>query len=83
MSYEELRTAKRKAVGTKETLKALERGDVKTVFVAGDAEEHVVKNVKSLCKTKGVPIVNIDTMMQLGKACGIEVGAAAAAILQD
>ncbi|NPV54073.1 MAG: 50S ribosomal protein L7Ae-like protein [Firmicutes bacterium] len=83
MSSDELRAARRKAVGTKETLKALERGDVKTVFVADDAEEHVVRNIRNLCKTKGVPIVNIDTMTQLGKACGIEVGAAAAAILQD
>ena len=83
MSHEALRTAKRKTVGTKETIKALERGEVQVVYVARDAETTVLKDLKELCKQKGISIVEIDTMLQLGKACGIEVGAASAAILRE
>ena len=83
MSHEELRMAKRKAVGTKQTIKALERGEARVIYLARDAEERVIKNVIELCKANGVKVVHVDTMAQLGKACGIEVGAASAAILVD
>ncbi len=81
MSHDELRMAKRKAVGTKQTIKALERGEARVVYLAGDAEERVIKSVIELCKASGVEVIHVDTMAQLGKACGIEVGAASAAIL--
>ena len=34
MSHDELKMARRKAVGTKQTIKALERGEAKTVYLA-------------------------------------------------
>ncbi|MGE5573461.1 MAG: ribosomal L7Ae/L30e/S12e/Gadd45 family protein [Bacteroidota bacterium] len=83
MSHDELKMAKRKAVGTKQTIKALERGEAKVIYLARDAEEKVIKNVMELCKANGVQIIHVDTMAQLGKACGIEVGAASAAILAE
>ncbi|MGE5584184.1 MAG: ribosomal L7Ae/L30e/S12e/Gadd45 family protein [Bacillota bacterium] len=83
MSHDELKMAKRKAVGTKQTIKALERGEARVIYLARDAEEKVIKNVMELCKANGVQIIHVDTMAQLGKACGIEVGAASAAILAE
>ncbi|HHY46634.1 MAG TPA: 50S ribosomal protein L7Ae-like protein [Firmicutes bacterium] len=83
VSHEELKMAKKKTVGTKETIKALERGSVKVLYLASDAEEHVIRDLKALSKAKGVPVVYVDSMLQLGRACGIEVGAASAAILDQ
>ncbi|NLS44818.1 MAG: 50S ribosomal protein L7Ae-like protein [Firmicutes bacterium] len=83
MSHDELRMARRKAIGTKQTIKALERGEAKTVYLAEDAEKRVTKSVLELCKANGVEITYVNTMAQLGKACGIEVGAASVAILID
>ncbi|EJY56849.1 ribosomal protein L7Ae/L30e/S12e/Gadd45 [Alicyclobacillus hesperidum URH17-3-68] len=39
--------------------------------------------VVQLASKLGVPIEWVDTMRQLGKACGIEVGAATASILAE
>jgi len=35
-----------------------------------------------LCNRKSVPVKIVPTMEELGKACGIEVGAAAVAVLK-
>ena len=78
---EQLRTAARRTVGTKQTLRAVERGQAVSVFVARDAESHVVRHLVALCRQRGVPIHEVETMHALGRACGVEVGAASAAIL--
>ena len=51
------------------------------VFIAQDAEEHVVSQIKEMCREKGIETVAVSTMKELGDACGIQVGAASAAIL--
>ncbi len=70
-------------VGVKQTCKAVEKGKAKKVFIARDAEGRVTAGLQELCRSKGVEIVYVDTMKQLGKACGIEVGASAACILTE
>ncbi|HWI61363.1 MAG TPA: ribosomal L7Ae/L30e/S12e/Gadd45 family protein [Symbiobacteriaceae bacterium] len=81
MSLERLKTARKKSIGTKQTAKAMEKGSAKMVFVAKDAEEHITREIVKLAQAKGAELVHVDSMMALGKACGIEVGAAVAAIL--
>lgn len=83
VSYEELRDARRKAIGAKQTLKALEKGIALDVYIANDAEEHVVRPIRELAKSKGVPTIPVESMALLGKICGIEVGAAAATRLKE
>lgn len=78
-----LESAKKKSVGTKQTLKALEKGCAQKVFIASDAEQHVIKPLLLQCEEKGVPVVMIDSMKNLGKACGIEVGCASAAVVEE
>ncbi|ADL06904.1 L7Ae/L30e/S12e/Gadd45 family ribosomal protein [Thermosediminibacter oceani] len=78
-----LKSAPKKTVGTKQTLKAVERDQAAVVFIAQDAEEHVVSGLKELCQQKGVEVVPVATMKELGEACGIDVGAASAAILNQ
>ncbi|NLK88347.1 MAG: 50S ribosomal protein L7ae-like protein [Clostridiaceae bacterium] len=71
-----------KAIGIKQTLKAVENGAAEKVFIARDADEKITGNLKELCQANGVEIVYADTMKQLGKAVGIEVGASTACILK-
>lgn len=71
-----------KAVGIKQTMKAVENGNAALVFIASDADERITGNLKELCVANGIQIVYADTMKQLGKAVGIDVGASAACILR-
>lgn len=71
-----------KAVGIKQSLKAVEANNVKIVFLAKDADEKVVSGLKELCAKNAIQIEYVDTMKQLGKACGIEVGASVVCILK-
>ena len=41
----------------------------------------MVSTLKEICEKKGVETVAVNTMKDLGDACGIQVGAASAAIL--
>ena len=68
-----------KVVGVKQTRKAVLSGTASRVFVARDAERRVVVPVLDACEQAGLPVTWIETMAELGKACGIEVGAATAA----
>jgi len=72
----------KKAVGVKQSTKAIEGGIVASVFIAEDCEQRVVKGIIELCEKQSVPITYVDSMKQLGKACGIEVEAAVACILK-
>ncbi len=83
MSLEELAAANKRTVGTKQTLKALERGVVKVVYLAKDAERHVIDPVLKICETKNIPIVWIDNMKLLGETCSIEAGCATASITEE
>ena len=69
-------------VGTKQTIKALEKDEVSHVFLARDAEDKVIQPVIDLCKEKKLEPQYINTMLELGKLCGIKVKAAAAAITE-
>lgn len=77
----EMLKSSRKTIGTKQTMKAVEKGTASCVFIAADAEKRVVLPLMELCSIKGVPIEEVDSMRVLGDACEIEVGTASAAIL--
>lgn len=83
MAMEKIKNARKRAIGSKQTIKALEKGITKVVYVARDAEEHVLRPLLNLCKAKNVELVWVDTMLALGRACGIEVGSAAAAVIEE
>jgi large subunit ribosomal protein L7A len=80
MSYEKVLQANDLVIGTKQTLKALDEGIVSEVFIAKDAEYRVIYKVEALAKAKDIPLLYVDSMKKLGKACGIEVGAATVAL---
>lgn len=78
-----LKAAPKKTIGTKQTLKAIQNNQASVVFIAQDAESHVVLDLEKMCQEKGIEIVAVDNMRELGDACGIQVGAASAAILNS
>lgn len=81
MSYEKVKQARKLIIGTKQTVKAIQSGSVKEVYVAKDADPNLLKKVKEIAELKHVPIYYVDSMKKLGKACGIDVGAAAVGIV--
>lgn len=70
-------------IGTKQTLRMISLGLAEEVYVAQDADPRVTSKVVSLCNEASIKITYVDTMKNLGKACGIEVGAATAAIVRQ
>lgn len=83
MSLERLAGARARTVGTKQTLKAIQKSQTSLVWVARDADEHVLRELLKLCKDKNIEVVYADSMAKLGQACGIQVGAASAAVLEE
>ncbi|NHN48987.1 50S ribosomal protein L7ae [Halostella sp. JP-L12] len=68
--------------GTNETTKAVERGNAELVYVAEDVQpEEIVMHLPELADEKGISYVFIDTQDDVGHAAGLEVGSAAAAIV--
>lgn len=81
MSYEKSLQAQPISIGTKQTTRMVELGQALEVFVAQDADPRITLKIINLCKKMGVKVTYVDSMKQLGKACGIEVGAAMAAVV--
>ncbi len=72
----------RKAVGAKQAAKAVEKGQASLVFLAEDADIRVTAPLREACARAGVKVEMAPSMGELGKACGIEVGAAAVAVIK-
>lgn len=66
-------------VGAKQLRKALNSGRARQVFLAENADPAITEPILALCQKHRVAITWVRTMSELGRACGIEVGAAAAA----
>ena len=81
MSYEKVLQATKIIIGTKQTVKALQTTTVLEVVVAEDADRRVINSVLQTAEEQHVTVTKVDSMKKLGKACGIEVGAAAVAII--
>lgn len=82
MALEALKQAEKHTVGVKQTEKAVARQVAAVVYIASDADERVTGRLMQLCRENSVPVENTETMLEIGRACGINVKAAAAAILK-
>jgi large subunit ribosomal protein L7A len=78
---EGLKTA-RKVVGIKQSTRVVKEGTALVAYIAQDADHHVIQQLETLCVEKSIKVVKVNTMEELGKACGIEVGAASAVVLK-
>jgi large subunit ribosomal protein L7Ae len=83
--YEAMRVAKQSGKvrkGTNETTKAIERGISRLVVIAEDVEPpEVVAHLPILCEERNAPFIFVPSKQQLGASIGIDVGSAAATII--
>lgn len=66
-------------VGAKQLRKALNSGRAQRVFLAENADPAITEPIAKACEENSIPYTWVASMADLGRACGIEVGAAAAA----
>ena len=72
---------KRTVVGAKQLRKALNSGVVRVAYLAANADPAITEPLEALCQLNSVDYAWVRSMTDLGHACGIEVGAAAVAVL--
>jgi len=85
--YEAIRVASQSGKvnkGTNEATKAIERGTSKLVIIAEDVEPpEVVAHLPILCDEQDAAYAFVPSKQELGKALGIDITSAAAAILDS
>ena len=69
-----------KVVGTRRLVRAVLAGEISEVYLAQDADLYIVRQVRQACSEAGVRMVEVDTMKELGQACGVEVKTASAGL---
>jgi len=79
---EDLENAPNRIVGLKQLIRELDTDNVECIYMADDAEVHVKGKVRKALAGRDIEVVAVDSMERLGKSCGINVGAACAAILK-
>ncbi|HLV09264.1 MAG TPA: ribosomal L7Ae/L30e/S12e/Gadd45 family protein [Halanaerobiales bacterium] len=77
-----LKKTRNRVVGTKQTLQALTRNNVKLVFLAEDTDQHLKEEIIRTTRKHHVPVEMVESRLKLGRACGIDVAAACAALLE-
>lgn len=68
-------------VGAKQIRKAVSAGTATQVFLARNADPAITEPIEALCLKHSVRCLWVSSMKELGRACGIDVGAAAAAVI--
>ena len=68
-----------KVVGVKQVRRALSAGRAKRLWLAQDADPQLTRPLAEQAGAQGVEAVWLGSMKELGRACGIAVGAAVAA----
>lgn len=69
--------------GTNEVIKSIERNNAKLVTIAEDVDPpEIVAHLPPLCEERDVPYIYVPNKRELGSAAGIDVSAAAAAIIE-
>ena len=69
--------------GANEATKAIERNIAQLVLIGADVEPaEIVMHLGPLCEEKKVPYIFVSKQNEIGAACGLEVGSAAAAVIK-
>lgn len=68
-------------IGLKQTLKAIQSDRSSKVYLAADADAFIKKSVTDACTQKNLEIIYVNTMKELGEACGIDIGASTATVI--
>ena len=72
-----------RAIGLKQSLKAIKNGSAEKVYLASDATENIVDTVMDVCREMQISQINREhTMAQLGDLVNIDVDAAGFVVLK-
>ena len=82
MALEHLKDAAR-VIGLKQVRKAVQGGRAAAVFLADDADARISCGICKTCTYPDAPCRFPDRARRSMEACGIDVGAAAAALTQE
>lgn len=69
-------------VGAKQVKRALIKNEVESVWIAQNANYHIIKEIIELCEEMDIKIKRIEKMSKLGKMFEIDVNATSVAILK-
>ena len=69
-------------VGAKQIRKALAAGRALRIYLAANADPAITEPIEAICKENSIQYSWVRSMTELGQACGIEVGAATAAVVR-
>jgi len=72
----------KKVIGIKQASKAIKNGKGTVLYVAKDAERKLINPLLELAFKNEIKVIEIDTMRNLGKMCGIDVQSSATLILE-
>lgn len=77
----EIEHQKKMVVGIKQTMRMIERGMVKNIYIAQDADFFVTRAIIEAALAANIPIISVESKKDLGRMCGIEIGTATAGTL--
>lgn len=86
MAIEQIRAeigGRKVVAGAKQLRKALTANRVFRVYLAKNADPAITEPLEALCRQNSIAYTWVKSMTVLGNACGIEVGAAAAAAVNS
>ena len=69
-----------KVVGTRRLLRAIGAGEISVAYIARDADLYILRQVRQACNEACVRMIEVETMKELGQACGVEVKTASAGL---
>ena len=73
---------KKIVVGSKQLRKAIVSGRARFVYLAKNADSAITDPLEKMCGEQKIQLAWVSSMAELGQVCGIEVGAAAAAVVE-
>ena len=71
----------RTVAGTRQALREITRGRAKRVYIALDAQERIISEVRTAAEKANVPVEEISDMVALGRKCRIAVSCAVAVLV--
>lgn len=69
-------------VGAKQIRKGLNAGRIARVYLAQNADPAITEPIAARCTEECIDFFWVKSMSDLGRACGIDVGAATAAVVK-
>lgn len=79
----DLQNAPKKAVGSNQVLKAIEKRQAQRVFLAKDVDHFLSQSIINASQLANIPLTMVESRELLAKTCKVSVKTAAAAICQQ